>query len=498
MNFAGLDIGTSGCKCSLFGLDGILIHEEYREYNNETKNSFYELDPNLIWKKVKECIKGCTIVNNNIEAISVTSIGESFVLLDVNDNVLLNAMLYTDPRGSEELKYLVDTFSSDYISNITGLYPSQIYSASKLLWISKYKKDIAKKTEFILLFQDFIIYKLSGIRQIDYTLATRTMLFDVVNKKWDASLISETGFKEKQFSKLVEMGTVAGKIKGSLKKELGLTKNTAIVTACHDQIAALIGTGMINEYEAVDGSGTVECITPIFDLKKIDRKKLVDNKFCLIPYINGLYVTYAFTFTGGALLKWYRDKIGILFTEKAIKQGLNPYNYFDSLIDINEPSNLLVLPYFAGAATPYMDNNIQGAILGLTPNSSSLDIYKALMEGIAYELKFQTELLNNCGVEIKKLRATGGGANSSYWVQLKTNLLEHEMETLNSTQSGTIGAIILAQVATGYFKSIEEATENYIKVKNKFSKNNQNEKYYEKYYEKYKKLYTSVKKVMEE
>src|SRR5690606_37532686 len=125
-------------------------------------------------------------------------------------------------------------------------------------------------------------------------------------------------------SKPVPIGSKAGCIRSELVEELGISKDTIIVSGCHDQIAAAIGTGVFKQGMAVDGTGTVECITPVFN-KNVQYEKLYEGKYAIVPYINNLYVTYAFSFTGGALLKWYRDKIAYYEAKEIVANGKKPY-----------------------------------------------------------------------------------------------------------------------------------------------------------------------------
>ena len=106
---------------------------------------------------------------------------------------------------------------------------------------------------------------------------------------------------------------------------------------------------------------------------------------------------------------------------------------------VGEPSGLLILPYFSGSATPYMDGNIRGAILGICDDTTSIDIYQGLMEGVTYEMLLNLEYLKTAGIEVTELRATGGGARAEVWLQMKADILDKKIVTLGNAQSGTLG-----------------------------------------------------------
>ena len=194
------------------------------------------------------------------------------------------------------------------------------------------RKDISrrfgKKVKYICLFEDYIVYKLTGVRQIDYSLATRTMAFDIYSLEWDTKILDAAEIDVSMLSKVVPIGAKAGNMSLQITEELGFMNRPVIVSGCHDQIAAAIGSGVFNERHGVDGTGTVECITVAFSKgQKIDKMLLQKSGFAIVPYMKDLFVTYAFSYTGGALLKWYRDKVSPMEAKEAYKRA-NPYEVY--------------------------------------------------------------------------------------------------------------------------------------------------------------------------
>lgn len=497
MAIAGIDVGTSGCKCTVYGREGNLLNEAYHEYKAEVSDYYQTLDARLVWKSVKSVILDAAKGIDQVEAIGVTSFGEAAILLDEKGIPLLPSLLYADSRGSMQCERLVEHFGIQYLFLSTGLNPNPMYSISKLMWLRENESEIFTKAKSICLFEDYIVYMLSGIRQIDYSLASRTMAFDINMLVWNDDILEYAGIDKNLLSNVVPTGSPAGKIRKELSAELGIHPDALIVSGCHDQIAAAIGTGVFKAGMAVDGTGTVECITPVFD-NRIERNKLYEGSYAIVPFINNQYVTYAFSFTGGALLKWYRDKLAFMEAKEIKKMGLNPYDYFNKKIRYSKPSGLLILPHFSGAATPYMDNKSRGAILGLTSDTDSSDIYQGLMEGVTYEMYLNIERLTEAGIHIDKIRATGGGAASPLWLQMKADILNKPVVSLGASQSGTLGCIMLAGLACGIYHSLEEAERIFVKENQIFYPNLQKHEEYQRLYKKYKKLYHAVKSVLQE
>ena len=480
MKIGGIDIGTTGSKLTVYDEFGSFLGREYVEYEISRNTGEHEIDGNVIFDGIKEVIKKTAAKIGNIDAIGITSFGETFVMLDRDDNILLPSMLYTDPRGTEEAK----AFDDELVIGIAGVKPHSMYSLPKIIWVKKNKPEIYEKAQRILLFEDFIIYMLTGNAVIDRSLAARTMGLNIKTLDWSRELFDFAGVDINKMSKVVKSGNIAGKIKPELLKELGLN-DTVIVNGCHDQVASAVGAGALLAGEAVDGMGTVECVTPVFDTIPKD-KELYDNSYCVVPYVDdGKYVCYAFSFTGGAAVKWYHDKFA-----KDVS-----YKELDGTVD-DKIGEILCLPHFAGAATPYMDNGSKAAFLGITLETKKEDIYQAILEGVAYETLINLKELEKTEIAPKKLYATGGGANSRVWLQIKADVFGLPITPIDAPEVGALGTIMLTGVSVHAFSDLKEAKSVMVKEKGTVYPNMKKHNEYMKYFKKYKKIYNAVRPLM--
>ncbi|MEG0693540.1 MAG: FGGY-family carbohydrate kinase, partial [Oscillospiraceae bacterium] len=373
MALLGLDVGTTGCKAIIYNHQGKKLGSCYQEYQSIAENGRFEIDPNTVWESVCKVLTGAVSQSGEtVNAVGISSFGESAVPIDINGTILANAILYTDPRGEEECK-LLENFTS-----ITKVSAHPMYTISKILWQKKNQPELFSKVYKYLLFEDFIIYKLTGNYRISYSEATRTGCFDVTNKSFSQAVLSATGLSADLFSTPVPSGTICGKA-----KNFPLLSSAVVTTGGQDQICSALGAGATQVGSAVCGIGTVECITPVF-ASPIENMETLNKGYCCVPYATGdTYVTYAYSYTGGAMLKWFRDKI-------ADTNAVSVYQTFDEKVK-NSSTDLLLLPHFAGAATPYMDINATGAILGLTLSSTREDIYRAILEGCCFEMLLNIE-----------------------------------------------------------------------------------------------------------
>ena len=481
MKLGGIDVGTTGCKLTVYSEDGRLLNKAYVGYDISRVTGEHEIDGSVIWNGVKAVIRETTKKIGNVDAIGITSFGESFVMLDGQDNVLMPTMLYTDPRGEAE----VLCFDEEAVIEIAGVKPHSMYSLPKIMWVKNNRPALYEKADKILLFEDFIVYMLTGVAQIDYSLAARTMGLDIRALRWSEKLFEMAGVDVTKMSKPVLPGSVAGKVKPALCRELGL-QDTLIINGCHDQVASAVGAGVFNAGEAVDGTGTVECITPVFDEIPQD-KALYDDSYCVVPYVEkGKYVCYAFSFTGGAAVKWFRDR----FAEQMSYQEL------DALVD-HTPGDILLLPHFAGAATPYMDAHSKAAFVGVTLETTKADLYKAVMEGVTYEMLLNINRLKRSHIQPKKLYATGGGASSAVWLQMKANILGMPIVALDAPEVGALGTVMLVGVATGAFQNLEDAARVMVKEKGTYYPEQALFEQHAKIYKRYEKLYDAVRPLLE-
>jgi len=493
----GLDIGTTGCKATIINAEGKILGTAYREYSlSSPQAGWQEMDSLNVWSSVKGIIKECLqgYKGDKIAALSVSSFGEAATPIDKNGNVLYNSIIYIDKRGQEEAEYLREKLGFDRILNITGASVHPMYSISKIMWLKKHMPEVYENTWKFLLFADFILYKLGAKPHTDYSLAARTMAFDVVNKKWSTEILECAGVGEDKFGEPVQAGTVVGEVSSAVADELGLPRSVLLVAGGHDQPCAALGAGVIRGSIAVDGMGTVECITPAFDRPVISGSMAECSLVCVPHVIKDMYVTYAFNFTSGSMLKWFRNNFAFEEKLESDKTGINVY---DVLINRASKVNtdVFVLPHFAGAATPYMDPQAKGVVVGLNINTSREELVKAILEGITFEMMVNLECLDNAGIKVNELRAVGGLAKSDYMLQLKADMMGKKIVSLNISEAGTLGVAILAGAASGVFKSVEDAVEKLIKVKKEYFPDEKAHQAYREKFRTYKKIYPAFKSV---
>jgi xylulokinase len=491
-----LDIGSTGAKITVVNNNGKTRHKGYMDYQVSRVSSAHEINAAEIWAAVEKLLRDAAAVVPEIEAVGVTSFGESFVLLGKDDEILLPVMLYTDPRGEAQSAELAAALGADRICDVAGTVPHPMFSLPKLMWIKQYLPETYKKAKYVQLIGDFIVYMLTGRRVIDYSLAARTMGFDIRKKQWDRELFAASGLNVELFSEPVASGTDAGVIKAETALKLGLPDTVRVVISGHDQITTAVGSSVFNPGNAANGAGTVECITPVFS--GIPKNAVLQKKnYAVVPFLNeDNYCCYAFSFSGGSLIKWFVNQFA---SGQKLQAKANNKNIYEVLENASrdEPSGILVLPHFAGAATPYMDVGSKGVFLGLELSHTTHALYRAVMEGITYEMMFNIETLAGVGVRITSLNVSGGNARSGVWLQMKADILGIPITRLSSDEAGTIGGIMLTGRATGVYDSLEQAADILVKPLRVYEPRREMHERYLVQYQRYRKLYTTVRPLMD-
>ncbi len=484
----GIDIGGTGCKCVAFSDQGQQLALSYEEY--PLAAGTVNLPPEILCQSGFRVIRACADKlsdKENIAAITVSSFGESFAALDADGNPLDDIRMYFGDSESAAFDALLERVGAEKFINICRILPDSSYSLAKML----YAKAIAPRPVWKFLFiAGFLCYRLSGKVATDATLACRSLLYDVKNGCWSEELLKESGIRADQLPEVVQPGTVLGRILPEIAARLGLPESVLVVIGSHDQIVNALGAGVQCVGDAVDTSGTCECITPLFaDIpESLDFQR--DN-FACVPYLEGSgYVTYAYNISAGSVVRWYRDALAYHMKE----EGKSVYDVLNEACP-GQPTNLMVLPFLQGmGGTPDVNPNMTGVIAGLTAQTRLPDIYRALLEGITFEMRYNQEKLAQNGVTIQRLLACGGGARSKVWLQIKADILGCNIIPTQTEETGAMGSAILGFAAVQGYSPLEIAP-RFWKYGKPIRPNDVNREIYSRRYTLYKQLRAFYKEI---
>jgi len=441
----GIDIGGTGCKCVAFRDDGTLLFTAYAEYPLSSGQA--NLPPDILTDSVFKVISDCTAAlpdKGEVVAITVSSFGESFVAVDKDGNPLTDILMYFGNTESAAFDQLVKSIGEERFMKIARILPDASYSLSKMLYTQKVARRPVWKFLFIA---GYITYILTGRACSDISLACRSLLYDVEGRAWSDELLRLCGIDGDALPEVLPAGCAVGELLPEIAKKLGLSPNVQVVIGSHDQIVNALGAGVVNAGDAVDTSGTCECITPLFDAipESLDFQR---NNFACVPYLEGRgFVTYAYNISAGSVVRWFRDSLAEHLDAQAALEKKSIYTILNETCP-DSPTDLMFLPFLQGmGGTPDVDAAATGTLAGLTTTTRLPDIYRAILEGITFEMRYNQEKLRENGINIKRLFACGGGARSPIWLQIKADILGCEILPVKCEETGAMGSAILGFAA---------------------------------------------------
>ncbi|MEA3402484.1 MAG: FGGY-family carbohydrate kinase [Armatimonadota bacterium] len=459
MHLMGLDVGSTGVKAVVFTPEGEIVGSAYREYPEVyPKPGWIELRPDDVWEATRTVIAEAGSEAGGVRSLTISALGEAFTPISEDGQFLHNTIVSPDTRATTQAQSWHGTLGAQEVFEITGMPLHPSFTLNKLMWMRDEMPHVHQRTWKYLLWPETIHLKLGLTPRIDHSLAGRTMAFDVRRHEWSAVMLEMARIPEEMLAQPIAPGEVVGELSADAAAEVGLEPGCLVVAGGHDQPMNALGAGVVREGMCVDGMGTVECITVAFDEPVLTEEMRTHNYGCYPHVVPGMYATIAYNYSAGSILRWWRDLFGDAARREAQERGVDVYDII--LDDLPQaPSGLLWVPYFAGSGTPYLDPQAKGAIIGLTLDTDRKRLVKALIEGTCYELDLNVQALDEAGVAIDRLRATGGGSRSDVWLQLKADITGRPVVRLNVSESGCQAGAILGGVALGVWADVTEATQ---------------------------------------
>jgi len=321
-------------------------------------------------------------------------------------------------------------------------------------------------------------------------------MYDLVAGDWSDEILEPCGIDRARLAPLAPAaGGIVGSLQGKLATKLGLNKELLLVSGGHDQACAACGSGVVQDGLAMVSTGTAEVVEVAMNTPALDSTLREGNISLYRHVVPGLYLAMTLNHSGGLLLRWYRDTLCKWELERARQTGQDPYNVI--LADAPPgPTDLFVLPHFAGSGTPWFDTSSRGAILGLTFGDTQATIAKAILEGLTFELRINLDLLREAGIAINELHAVGGGSRSPLWLQLKANICQVPLRVPQVTEAACLGAALLAGVAAGVYPDLATAVDQTVHLERRIEPQPGSVTSYEARYRHYRQVYPTLSRLL--
>jgi len=496
----GLDAGTTSFKGVLFDENGGTKAIASREYAlNYPFADWVELDPEVYWWTCKSVLHELLAKWHGdvrqVKALAISSQGETLICLSRDGRVLRPAIVWLDNRAGEEAKILKQEFSIEKSFAITGqpdIVPT--WPAAKILWLKRNEPVRFNQVGKFLLLEDYLIYRLTDCFAAEGSMLSSSLLFAIDTGHWWLDMLDYLGLAIDQLPEIRPSGQLIGELTPQAAAETGLMQGTVVATGALDQAAATIGAGNVLPGIITECTGGALAVVATMDRPVFDPRQRIPCHYHALP---DLFYLLPWCQTAGMTLKWFRDEFFSSEKSAAIAAGNDIYDIMTSEAAWASPGadGLVMLPHLAGAFTPECDPHARGVYFGFTLKSRRAHFTRALLESVAFMLNRNILLLEELGIEVKEIRSIGGGAKSPLWNQIKADVCQKPVVTVDVEEPACLGAAVLAGKAVGMFSSFAETCNRMIKIKNRYVPDPKIAKTYAMAFKKYIDLYETVKKL---
>ena len=450
-----IDAGTTSSRAVLFDKKGAQIAISQFEFTQIfPKESWVEHDPIEIWntqlKAIKEVVKLAKIRFDEIDSIGITNQRETTVIWNKNTGKpVYNAIVWQDRRTASICDQIHNDGKSEIFYNKTGLLLDAYFSGTKIKWILDSDKKIRQQAQNgELLFgtvDTWLIWNLTSrkVHATDCTNASRTLLFNIHELKWDKELISILNIPEKILPKVYNSSEKIALTDPSL-----LGESIPICGVAGDQQAALFGQMCIHPGDVKNTYGT-----GCFCMMNTGSKAVKSNNRMLttIGWKIGNDTVYALegsVFIAGAIVQWLRDQLNIIKNASEIEELAK---------SVQDNGGVTFISALAGLGAPYWNPNATGAIMGITRGTQKGHIARAALEAIALRSReIIIEMQKDSGTKFDKLKVDGGASNNNLLMQIQSNLLDTQVIRPKITETTALGVAFFAGLASGFWSSLEE------------------------------------------
>ncbi|MGV8981286.1 xylulokinase [Clostridium sp.] len=493
----GIDIGTSGTKTILFDEKGVNISSDFKDYPlYQPEIGWAEQNPEDWWEAVVATINGAVkksgIKIEDIKGIGLSGQMHGLVMIDKAGKVLRPSIIWCDQRTSEECVEITKAVGAERLIEITANPALTGFTASKIMWVKKHQPELYKKTYKILLPKDYIRFMLTGDFCTEVSDASGMQLLDVPKRIWSDEVLEKLQINKNLLGKVYESQEVTGTVTKIAAMLTGLKEGTKVVGGAGDQAAGAIGNGIVRSGVISSTIGTSGVVFAHTDKVTIDKKGRV-HTFC--HAVPGAWHIMGVTQAAGLSLKWFKDNLCALENQNSESTGVDVYEELNEEAQSVKPGcdGLMYLPYLMGERTPHLDPYARGVFFGLTARHNKNDMLRSVMEGVGYSLVDCMDIINEMGITVDEVRASGGGGKSQVWRQIQADMFNSEVVTINSSEGPALGVAILALVGVGVYSSVIEACDIIIHKVTSQKPINENNILYSKYHNIYKGLYTALK-----
>ena len=440
-----VDIGSTSMRAILFDLQGRAVHMDQRQCIPQFLPDGRVEQDAASWQRLlpailKSCSDAAAARGLQPQCIAVTAQRSSVLPVDADGQALHPAIMWQDHRCAE----LAAAFKvhDARVYRKTGLKVSPVFSAIKMTWLRRQRPDVWARTHKLLGVQDWVIHLLTGRFVTDHSFGSRTNLLDLERRDWDEDLLRLFEVPREKLCDLVAPGSLVGGLTAAMAQATGLSAGLPVVTAGGDQQCAALGLGLFTGARAVANTGTGSFLIGYAQQPALDAQMRLA---CNVSAVPGAYIVEAAVLTSGAVFRWFKDLLNgsgaqeTSFAALTALAGEAPAG----------ANGILLLPHFNGSGSPHWDPDMRGALWNLSLASTRGEAARAILEGIAFELKENLELIEALCGRVSSVSVSGGLTCAPLFNQIQADVFDRDVVRIGTDEATSQGAWIAAAVALG-------------------------------------------------
>lgn len=451
-----IDQGTTSTRAILFDREGNPKWSSQKDIDQYfPQPGWVEHDANEIWIKTLQVIAEVLIASglspSEVDSIGITNQRETTVIWDKETGrPIYRAVVWQSKQTSHIADQLVEDGHKDMIQQKTGLIVDSYFSATKVKWILDQvegSRERAKKGELLFgTIDTWLLWKLTGgeVHATDYTNASRTMLYNIYDLKWDEEILALLDIPSEMLPEVRSSSEIYGKTTPTHF----YGERIPVAGIAGDQQAALFGQTAFEKGMVKNTYGTGAFIMMNTGKEAIHSK---NGLLTTIAYGIGGEVYYALEgsiFVAGSAIQWLRDGLRMFASSPESEEYATK---------VASSENVYVVPAFTGLGAPHWDQDARGAIFGLTRGTTKEHLIRATLESLAYQTRDVLDAMKeDSGIDISRMRVDGGAANNNFLMQFQADILGTAIDRSKIMETTALGAAYLAGLATGFWKDQEE------------------------------------------
>jgi xylulokinase len=490
MYWMGIDTGTGGTRALLVDERGRLAagftapHQDMRM----ERPLWAEQDPLDWWRAAREAIRGVLVEagasGRDVQGIGLSGQMHGLVILDKDSKVIRPALIWCDQRSQPQVDWINQTVGRDNVLAWTANPVLTGFTLPKLIWVRDNEPANFERVRKMLLPKDYIRFRLTGEFSSEVSDASGTSLFDVVNRRWSWEMMDALRLDRGILPPVVESSEVTGRITPEVAAETGLAAGTPVVGGGGDQASSAVGNGIVEPGIVSCTLGTSGVVFAHMEKVAYDKPGRV-HTFC--HAVKGKWHVMGVTQGAGLSLQWFRNQLapGADYDTLTAEAATAPAG----------SQGLFWLPYLMGERTPHLDAAARGGWVGITAKHTRADLIRSLIEGVSYSQKDCLSIIEDLGIAVRSVRASGGGAKSAFWRQLLADIFEKPVVRLETQEGSAYGAALLALAGTGAYGSVPEVCQAAIHELDSLQPRAATARVYASGYQVYRSLYPALKPI---